>query len=54
MRKLMGNTVAIPCVEAVLQSVFSALETQPIKTKFVVQKAVWCKIGKGENYASYG
>ncbi len=31
MRKLAGNSVAIPCVEAVLQSVFDALEKQILK-----------------------
>jgi DNA (cytosine-5)-methyltransferase 1 len=45
MRKLAGNSVAIPCVEAVLKCVFESLEkpTQPkiIKTKFTVQSAVF-------------
>lgn len=44
MRKLAGNTVAIPCVEAVLRSVFDALEkplqTQHIKTKAAAQSYV--------------
>ena len=57
MRKLAGNTVAIPCVEAVLKSVLRVLE-KPIqmrvaKVKFVVQKSISCRIGIGENYASY-
>lgn len=34
MRKLAGNTVAIPCVEAVLHSVFEALE-KPYRTRKV-------------------
>lgn len=38
MRKLTGNTVAIPCVEVVLRSVFDALE-KPIKTQIMEQKA---------------
>jgi DNA (cytosine-5)-methyltransferase 1 len=39
MRKLAGNSMAIPCVEAVLQSVFDALE-RPIKAQTVKIKAV--------------
>ena len=45
MRKLAGNTVAIPCVEAVLHSVFDALEkpikTQTTKTKAVIQESLF-------------
>ncbi|NJM54135.1 MAG: DNA (cytosine-5-)-methyltransferase, partial [Blastocatellia bacterium] len=48
MRKLAGNTVAIPCVEAVLQSVFDALEkpvqTQTIKPKIVIQESLFAQI----------
>jgi DNA (cytosine-5)-methyltransferase 1 len=45
MRKLAGNTVAIPCVEAVLHSVFNALEKplqiETVKTEFVVQELLF-------------
>lgn len=48
MRKLAGNTVAIPCVEAVLKSVFEALEnpvqTQIIKAKFAIQESLFAQI----------
>lgn len=58
MRKLAGNTVAIPCVEAVLHSILSALgkpiQNQTVKMKFALQKLVSCKIREGENYANYG
>ena len=37
MRKLAGNSVAISCVEAVLRSVFEALE-KPIQTQIIKQK----------------
>ncbi len=52
MRKLAGNSVAIPCVEAVLHSVFDVLE-RPIKTNCVGRNSTWCKIKTGESYASY-
>ena len=57
MRKLAGNTVAIPCVEAVLRSVFDALE-KPIQTRIAKSKnkilsTNSCKINRGEIYASY-
>ena len=46
MRKLAGNTVAIPCVEAVLKSVLSALKEEKsmdksIKTKFASQQSLF-------------
>ncbi len=48
MRKLAGNTVAIPCVEAVLRSVFDALEnpiqTQAVKTKAAIQESLFAQI----------
>ena len=48
MRKLAGNSVAIPCVEAVLNSVLDALEksnkTQTTKTKPVIQKPLFTQI----------
>ena len=48
MRKLAGNTVAIPCVEAVLRSVLSALEnpvqTQMIKQKVAIQESLFAQI----------
>lgn len=48
MRKLAGNTVAIPCVEAVLRSVFEALEkpveSQNIKRKVAVQESLFAQI----------
>ena len=48
MRKLAGNSVAIPCVEAVLQSVFDALErpiqTQIIKPKVAIQETLFAQI----------
>ncbi len=48
MRKLAGNSVAIPCVEAVLNSVFDALEksTQPqiIKQKIAIQESLFAQI----------
>jgi DNA (cytosine-5)-methyltransferase 1 len=48
MRKLAGNTVAIPCVEAVLQSVLTALEkpiqTQIIKPKIAIQESLFAQI----------
>jgi len=48
MRKLAGNTVAIPCVEEVLRSVMAALEkpiqNQAIKTKFTVQESLFAQI----------
>ena len=48
MRKLAGNTVAIPCVEAVLQSVFNAFESplqaQTIKTKSPFQESLFAQI----------
>ena len=48
MRKLAGNTVAIPCVEAVLGSVFDALErptqTQTIKAKIATQESIFAQI----------
>ncbi len=45
-RKLMGNTVAIPCVEAVLKSVLSALKdekpiSKEVKIKVAVQKSLF-------------
>lgn len=46
MRKLTGNTVAIPCVEAVLYSVFDALE-KPIQTqkpKTAIQQSLFAQI----------
>lgn len=39
MRKLAGNSVAIPCVEAVLRSVLASLETMSIKTKFASKES---------------
>ncbi len=57
MRKLAGNSVAIPRVEAVLQSVFDALEkpiqTQIAKPKSMMQSGNSCKINRGEICASY-
>lgn len=48
MRKLAGNTVAIPCVEAVLQSVFDALnkpiQTQMMKPKLAIQESLFAQI----------
>ncbi len=49
MRKLAGNTVAIPCVEAVLQSVFDALEKpiqkiQTPKIKTAAQQSLFAQI----------
>jgi DNA (cytosine-5)-methyltransferase 1 len=48
MRKLAGNTVAIPCVEAVLQSVFETLEKpvepQKIKRKVAVQESLFAQM----------
>ena len=48
MRKLAGNTVAIPCVEAVLNSVFTALEkpsqTLTIKPKIAIQESLFAQI----------
>ncbi len=48
MRKLAGNTVAIPCVEAVLSSVLEALEkpilTEKLKTKIAVQESLFAQI----------
>ena len=48
MRKLAGNTVAIPCVEAVLSSVISALEkpiqSQIIKPKIAKQESLFAQI----------
>jgi DNA (cytosine-5)-methyltransferase 1 len=48
MRKLAGNTVAIPCVEAVLHSVFEALErpveAQKIKRKAAVQDSLFAQV----------
>lgn len=48
MRKLTGNSVAIPCVEAVLNSVLDALEkptqTQTIKTKSPIQESLFAQI----------
>ena len=45
MRKLAGNTVAIPCVEAVLRAVFEALEkplpTQINKPQAAIQKSLF-------------
>ena len=52
MRKLAGNSVAIPCVEAVLQLVFDALN-ELRQTNYVRQNSTWCKIKTGESYASY-
>lgn len=47
MRKLAGNSVAIPCVEAVLRSVLSALEkpiqTQIVKTKTAIQESLFAQ-----------
>lgn len=47
MRKLAGNSVAIPCVEAVLKSVFDALEkpieTQILKTKAAIQESLFAQ-----------
>jgi DNA (cytosine-5)-methyltransferase 1 len=45
-RKLAGNTVAIPCVEAVLHSVFEALEKpdELSKSKLTVQKSLFAQI----------
>jgi DNA (cytosine-5)-methyltransferase 1 len=57
MGKLAGNLVAIPCVEAVLQSVFDALgrpiQTRIAKPKIMIQSANSCKINRGETYANY-
>lgn len=48
MRKLAGNTVAIPCVEAVLHLVFDALENpiqnQTIKPKVAMQESLFAQI----------
>ncbi|MGI8787208.1 MAG: DNA cytosine methyltransferase [Pyrinomonadaceae bacterium] len=48
MRKLAGNTVAIPCVEEVLRSVLRALEnpiqTQTIKPKAAIQESLFTQI----------
>lgn len=48
MRKLAGNTVAIPCVEAVVSSVLDALEkplqVQTKKTKTAVQESLFAQI----------
>ncbi len=48
MRKLAGNTVAIPCVEAVLNSVLEALEKPTLKekskTKTAVQESLFAQI----------
>ncbi len=48
MRKLTGNTVAIPCVEAVLKSVFEALEnpiqSETLKTKVAAQESLFAQI----------
>ncbi|MGI8466929.1 MAG: DNA cytosine methyltransferase [Pyrinomonadaceae bacterium] len=48
MRKLAGNSVAIPCVEAVLRSVFEALEkptqAQIIKPKAAIQESLFTQI----------
>jgi DNA (cytosine-5)-methyltransferase 1 len=48
MRKLAGNSVAVPCVEAVLQMVFDALEkptqTQTPKIKYAVQETLFARI----------
>lgn len=45
MRKLAGNTVAIPCVEEVLRSVLSALEKpiilDKLKTKIAIQESLF-------------
>ncbi len=47
MRKLAGNSVAIPCVEAVLHSVFAALEkpiqSERLKTKVSVQESLFAQ-----------
>ena len=55
MRKLAGNTVAIPCVEAVLKSVFETLEkptqSKLAKPKSVIQSVNSCKINREEIYA---
>ena len=57
MRKLAGNTVAIPCVEAVLQSVFDVLErpkqNRISKSKSMIQSENSCKINRRETYASH-
>lgn len=47
MRKLAGNTVAIPCVEAVLNSVLKALEKSILvkpKAKIAVQESLFARI----------
>jgi DNA (cytosine-5)-methyltransferase 1 len=48
MRKLAGNTVAIPCVKAVVQSVLDALEkpmpVQIIKPKLATQESLFAQI----------
>lgn len=48
MRKLAGNSVAIPCVEAVIKSVLDALErpiqTQTIKQKVTIQESLFAQI----------
>ena len=48
MRKLAGNSVAIPCVETVSRSVLSALEnpvqTQMIKQKVAIQESLFAQI----------
>ncbi len=48
MRKLAGNSVAIPCVEAVLHSVFDALEKpiqpQVIKPRTAIQESLFAQI----------
>ena len=48
MRKLAGNSVAIPCVEAVLRAVFEALkkptQTQIIKSKVAIQESLFAQI----------
>lgn len=48
MRKLAGNSVAIPCVETVLKSVLDALEkpmqNQPIKQKVAIQESLFAQI----------
>lgn len=48
MRKLAGNSVAIPCVEAVLNSVFEALakpiQKQALKTKTAIQESLFAQM----------
>ncbi len=48
MRKLAGNSVAVPCVETVIHSVFNALnrpsQTRPVKTKSAVQESLFARI----------